>query len=53
MEPLPTWLSAAIDAAGMTAYAEDIPRLLKKVAAAAPAGPAPIATVDEGLPPIH
>lgn len=47
MEPVPNWLSDAVYAAGMTAYADD---LYPKVAA--PAAPS-LAAEDGIVPPLH
>ena len=46
MEQLPTWLTAAVLAAGMTAYADDLDRKDSPTPAVAPA-------LDEPTPPIH
>ena len=47
MEQLPNWLEAAVVAAGMTAYADELyPK------AAAPAAPT-LATEDTIVPPLH
>lgn len=47
MDALPNWLEAAVAAAGMTAYADE---LYPKVAA--PAAPT-LATEDRIVPPLH
>jgi hypothetical protein len=47
MEPLPTWLSDAVVAAGMTAYADDLyPKVLKE-------SPRDALAHDEVEPPLH
>jgi hypothetical protein len=48
MEQLPTWLAAAVFAAGMTAYADDIDHLAK--ASPVPSDPA---ALDEPTLPLH
>jgi hypothetical protein len=49
MDQLPNWLTAAVLAAGMTAYADDLDRKYTKAAPTPPAAPAP----DEPTPPVH
>jgi hypothetical protein len=49
MDQLPNWLTAAVLAAGMTAYADDLDRKFTKAAPTPPAAPAP----DEPTPPVH
>jgi hypothetical protein len=49
MDQLPPWLMAAIVAAGMTAYADDLDR--KATSAVSP--PAEPITLDETTPPLH
>jgi hypothetical protein len=46
MEQLPTWLTAAVLAAGMTAYADDLDRKASPTPEVAPA-------LDEPTPPLH
>ena len=47
MEQLPNWLTAAVMAAGMTAYADDLDRKIDSPS------PADTAAVDENTPPLH
>ena len=49
LEQLPTWLAAAVIAAGITAYADGLDREAIRHAAARPAGPA---SIDEPTPPL-
>ena len=48
-QQLPSWLTDAIAAAGMTAYADDLDRKLNKTRSSTPAEP----TLDEPTPPVH
>ena len=47
MEQLPNWLTAAVLAAGMTAYADDLDRKIDSPS------PADTSAVDENTPPLH
>ncbi len=47
MEQLPHWLTAAVMAAGMTAYADDLDRKIDSPS------PPDTSTVDENTPPLH
>jgi hypothetical protein len=48
MEQIPTWLTAVVLAAGMTAYADDLDRKVTKASPAPPDAP-----LEEPTPPIH
>jgi hypothetical protein len=48
MEQLPHWLTAAVMAAGMTAYADDLDRIHKHSPS-----PADTSALDENTPPLH
>ena len=49
MEQLPHWLTAAVMAAGMTAYADDLDRKPRRD----PPSPADTSALDENTPPLH
>jgi hypothetical protein len=48
MEQIPTWLTAVVLAAGMTAYADDLDRKVTKALPAPPGAP-----LEEPTSPIH
>ena len=52
MDQMPNWLTAAVDAAGMTAYAEDIERMaIRKPKAKT--SPTEETAFDQQQPPVH
>jgi len=51
MDQVPNWLTAAVDAAGMTAFAEDLEAILKKPKT--PFASSVEIVKDEPVPPLH
>ena len=51
MDQMPNWLTAAVNAAGMTAYADDIEAIVKKPMASA--SRTSEITIEEPHPPVH